>query len=158
MNKPSGKISPEENNKVFQMLGDRRQSLSTAVVQLLLANQGPTRQWQLVVTGIACFVKDSVRRGYFIQVFDMDNCQRIWEQELYNEMIYKNPTSTFHTFEGDSTTVGLSFADNREAEEFKAAVIERLEKLKSRAERRKHGVENKKYSPEMLSTKFRYCN
>ena len=55
----------------------------------------------------------------------MDNCQRIWEQELYNEMIYKNPTSTFHTFEGDSTTVGLSFADNREAEEFKAAVIER---------------------------------
>lgn len=69
MNKPSGKISPEENNKVFQMLGDRRQSLSTAVVQLLLANQGPTRQWQLVVTGIACFVKDSVRRGYFIQVW-----------------------------------------------------------------------------------------
>ena len=68
MNKPSGKISPEENNKVFQMLGDRRQSLSTAVIQLLLANQGSTRQWQLVVTGIACFVKDSVRRGYFIQV------------------------------------------------------------------------------------------
>ena len=55
----------------------------------------------------------------------MDNCQRIWEQELYNGMIYKTPTSTFHTFEGDSTTVGLSFADNREAEEFKAAVIER---------------------------------
>ena len=59
----------------------------------------------------------------------MDNCQRIWEQELYNEMIYKNPTSTFHTFEGDSTTVGLSFADNREAEEFKAAVIERYSRI-----------------------------
>ena len=62
---------------------------------------------------------------FYFQVFDMDSCQRIWEQELYNEMIYKNPTSTFHTFEGDSTTVGLSFADNREAEEFKAAVNER---------------------------------
>jgi len=149
MNKPSGKISPEENSKVFEMLGDRRQSLSTAVVQLLLANQTSNRQWQLVVTGVACFVKDSVRRGYFIQVFDMDNCQRIWEQELYNEMIYKNPTSTFHTFEGDSTTVGLSFADNREAEEFKAAVNERLEKIKSRAERRKREKENKKYPQEI---------
>jgi len=149
MNKPSGKISPEENSKVFEMLGDRRQSLSTAVVQLLLANQNSTRQWQLVVTGVACFVKDSVRRGYFIQVFDMDSCQRIWEQELYNEMIYKNPTSTFHTFEGDSTTVGLSFADNREAEEFKAAVNERIEKIRSRAERRTLKKENKRYSQEI---------
>ena len=68
MNKPSGRISPEENHKVFEMLGDRRQSLSTAVVQLLIASQSPSRMWQVVVTGVACFVKDSVRRGYFIQV------------------------------------------------------------------------------------------
>ena len=55
----------------------------------------------------------------------MDNSQRIWEQELYNEMVYKNPTSTFHTFEGESAVIGLSFADNREAEDFKSAVMER---------------------------------
>ena len=35
----------------------------------------------------------------------MDNSQRIWEQELYNEMVYKNPTSTFHTFEGESAVL-----------------------------------------------------
>ena len=68
MNKPSGRISPEENHKVFELLGERRQSLSTAVVQLLIATQPPSRSWQLVVTGVGCFVKDSVRRGYFIQV------------------------------------------------------------------------------------------
>ena len=67
MNKPSGRISPEENHRVFEMLGERRQSLSTAVVQLLIASQSPT-SWQVVVTGVACFVKDSVRRGFFIQV------------------------------------------------------------------------------------------
>ena len=55
----------------------------------------------------------------------MDNCQRIWEQELYNEMIYKDPTDWFHTFEGDSAMIGLSFVDNREAEDFKGAVMER---------------------------------
>lgn len=137
MNKPSGRISPEENHRVFEMLGERRQSLSTAVVQLLIATQSPSRSWQLVVTGVACFVKDSVRRGYFIQVFDMDNCQRIWEQELYNEMIYKNSTDTFHTFEGDSAQIGLSFVDNREALDFKAAVMERLEKRRERIAQRK---------------------
>ena len=55
----------------------------------------------------------------------MDNCQMIWEQELYNEMIYKNSTDLFHTFEGDSAVIGLSFADLREAEDFKGAVSER---------------------------------
>ena len=68
MNKPSGKISPEENHKVFDMLGERRQSLSTAVVQLFIANNTTPRSWQLVVTGVACFVKDSIRRGFYIQV------------------------------------------------------------------------------------------
>ena len=61
----------------------------------------------------------------------MDNSQRIWEQELYNEMVYKNPTSTFHTFEGESAVIGLSFADNREAEDFKGAVMERYFQLLS---------------------------
>ena len=65
------------------------------------------------------------KQKYQFQVFDMDNSQRIWEQELYNEMVYKNPTSTFHTFEGESAVIGLSFADNREAEDFKGAVMER---------------------------------
>ena len=125
MNKPSGKISPEENHRVFEMLGERRQSLSTAVIQLFIATNSYPRNWQLVVTGVACFVKDSVRRGYYIQVFDMDNRQRIWEQELYNEMIYKSPCNWFHTFEGDSAMVGLSFVDNTEAEQFKAVVTER---------------------------------
>ena len=69
--------------------------------------------------------KQSTKQKYQFQVFDMDNSQRIWEQELYNEMVYKNPTSTFHTFEGESAVIGLSFADNREAEDFKGAVMER---------------------------------
>ena len=68
MNAPSGKISPEENHRVFEMLGERRQSLSTAVIQLFIATNSYPRTWQLVVTGVACFVKDSIRRGYYIQV------------------------------------------------------------------------------------------
>ena len=125
MNKPPRKITPEENHRVFKILGESRQSLCTAVVQLFIATNSSARAWKFVVTGVACFVKDSVRRGYYIQVFDMDNRQRIWEQELYNEMIYKTPCDWFHTFEGDSAMVGLSFVDNTEAEQFKAVVTER---------------------------------
>ena len=55
----------------------------------------------------------------------MDNSQKMWEQELYNEMIYKRPKDWFHTFEGDSAVIGLSFVDNREARDFNMVVTER---------------------------------
>lgn len=67
----------------------------------------------------------------------MDNSQKMWEQELYNEMIYKRPKDWFHTFEGDSAIVGLSFVDNREAHDFNMVVTERLDKRRSRIEERR---------------------
>ena len=68
MNKSPRKITPEESHRVFKILGKSRQSLCTAVVQLFIATNSSARAWKLVVTGVACFVKDSVRRGYYIQV------------------------------------------------------------------------------------------
>ena len=66
-NAPSPLLSDDENVVVFKLLTDRVQSLSTAVVQLVTASPGKTT-WNLVVTGVACFVKDWNRRGFFIQV------------------------------------------------------------------------------------------
>lgn len=60
-------ISKSENADVFRLLNDRAQSLSAAVVQLLTSSAG-SRSWRVVVTGVACFVKDWNRKGFFIQV------------------------------------------------------------------------------------------
>ena len=68
MGHPSKHLSSEENQKVFSILGQRKESISTTVVQLLFATTTRPFTWQLKVTGVVCFVKDSNRKGFFIEV------------------------------------------------------------------------------------------
>jgi len=56
----------------------------------------------------------------------------IWEQELYNELVYKVPDQTFHTFEADNCVAGLSFASPEEAVSFREAVNGQQKKRKTR--------------------------
>ena len=68
MSRPSKHLSFDENQKVFSMLGRRKESLSTAVIQLLFATTTRPFTWQVKLTGVACFVKDPNRKGFFIEV------------------------------------------------------------------------------------------
>ncbi len=49
--------------------------------------------------------------------------RQVWEQELYNEMQYVAPNSSFHTFEADASMAGVYFADEREGAHFLSAVM-----------------------------------
>ena len=95
----------------------RVQSLCTAVIQLYTCGPNENR-WVKKVTGVVCLVKDSNRRSYYIQVFDMDIPQRIWEQELYNEIDYKCLKHNVHVFEADQSMAALYFAEITEAQDF----------------------------------------
>ena len=64
------------------------------------------------------FSKDSKRRSYFIQVFNMDESRMIWEQEIYFEFYAKRPLADVITFESDESMVALYFAGLHEAESF----------------------------------------
>ena len=68
MSHPSKHLSPEENQKLFSLLGSRKESISTAVVQLLFATNTRPSTWKVKVTGVVCFVKDPNRKGFFIEV------------------------------------------------------------------------------------------
>lgn len=125
--KPSGLLSPQDNNLVARMLKPKVQSVSTAVVQLFTSfNCSP---WQLKLTGVACFSKDSNRRSYFIQLFDMDECKKAWEQEVYCELKLRQPTSDILMFEADSSMVALVFASVNEATDFAENFQRRLMKI-----------------------------
>ena len=56
------------------------------------------------------FSKDSSRRSYFIQLFNMDESRMIWEQEIYFEFYAKRPLADVITFESDESMVALYFA------------------------------------------------
>lgn len=49
----------------------RLQSLSSAVVQLLMALPSDPNRWTPQQSGVVCFVKDSPQRSFFIRLYDI---------------------------------------------------------------------------------------
>lgn len=70
VNVPSGSLSSEENDLLFTLIGNRKQSKATAVVQMFHAHPDRT-QWSKFKTGVVCFVKDNVKKTYYIRLFDL---------------------------------------------------------------------------------------
>ena len=86
MNKPSILLSQEENQAVGALIGPRCMSLATTVTQVY-RSEGPSHnyRWNKRTCGVVCFVKDNLRRSYFIRVYDMDRMVLVFDQEIYNQ-------------------------------------------------------------------------
>lgn len=133
-NEPSLLLTKEENEMVFAALGSRRITKATAVAQLYTAHPD-VHKWTKLKTGVVCFVKDNLRKSYYIRLLEMNNkgCTIAWEQELYNQFTYDRDLPRFHHFPGDKFMVGLNFADEQEADKFLKAMET---KIKDRQHRR----------------------
>ncbi|XP_030641016.1 WASP actin nucleation promoting factor b [Chanos chanos] len=125
-NVPSNLLSIQENERVVDLLGRRCVTLATAVAQLYMALPHSPAHWSLQHTGVVCFVKDNPKRSYFIRLFDIKVGKMIWEQELYNQMTYLSPKPFFHTFAAEDCQVGLNFANEQEADSFRAVVEDKI--------------------------------
>ena len=66
----------------------------------------------------------------------MDTLKKIWEQEVYKEMRYKESMDCFHTFEADECMAGINFADEGECRHFSGILYERISKMKNREVRK----------------------
>lgn len=69
-NVPSVYLTDEENELIFNLVGHRRQTKATAVVQMFHA-QPDRSQWNKFKTGVVCFVKDNVKKSYYVRLFDL---------------------------------------------------------------------------------------
>ncbi|XP_055021789.1 WASP actin nucleation promoting factor b [Boleophthalmus pectinirostris] len=110
--------------------------MATAVAQLFMALPHSPGVWSLQHTGAACFVKDNPQRSYFIRMFDLKVGRMVWEQELYNQIVYSSPQPFFHTFTADDCQVGLNFADQQEADAFLHAVEEKINQRNYRQDKK----------------------
>uniref|UniRef100_A0A3P8TXU4 WASP actin nucleation promoting factor a n=1 Tax=Amphiprion percula TaxID=161767 RepID=A0A3P8TXU4_AMPPE len=133
---PSSLLSLQENEKLEELLGRRCASMATAVAQLFMALPHSPSMWSLQHTGVVCFVKDNPQRSYFIRMFDLKAERLVWEQELYNQIVYSSPQPFFHTFHADDCQVGLNFSEQREAEAFQNAVEEKINQRNNRQEKK----------------------
>ncbi|XP_068104703.1 actin nucleation-promoting factor WAS [Hyperolius riggenbachi] len=132
-NVPSVLLLPPENQKVFQLLGRKCTTLATTVVQLLQAPNSD--HWVKKCCGVVCLVKDNPKRSYFIRLYDITEEKLVWEQELYQQLMYHAPCPYFHTFPADDCQAGLNFANEEEAEAFHSIVEEKLLKKQHRQDR-----------------------
>ncbi|KAM4562748.1 actin nucleation-promoting factor WAS isoform 2-T2 [Odontesthes bonariensis] len=110
--------------------------MATAVAQLFMALPHSPTMWSLQHTGVVCFVKDNPQRSYFIRMFDLKTGRQIWEQELYNQIVYSSPLPCFHTFASDDCQVGLNFTVQQEADTFKNAVLEKISQRNNRQDKK----------------------
>ncbi|KAK9970520.1 hypothetical protein ABG768_026458 [Culter alburnus] len=132
----SSLLSPQENERLEDLLGRRCVSLSSAVVQLLMAVPSDPNRWTPQQSGVVCFVKDSLQRSFFIRLYDIKAGKLVWEQEIYNQLMYQRVKPFFHTFPGDDCQVGLNFADVTEAENFFAVVEDKISQRNNRFEKK----------------------
>uniref|UniRef100_A0AAY5K4M1 WASP like actin nucleation promoting factor b n=1 Tax=Esox lucius TaxID=8010 RepID=A0AAY5K4M1_ESOLU len=117
-------LTQQENDCIYNYLGRKCISLSSAVVQVYSAERNSA--WNKRCCGVACLVKDNPARSYFIRVFDIKDGKTMFEQELYNNFTISASRSYFITFAGDSCQIGLNFASEEEAKRFRAAMGELL--------------------------------
>lgn len=74
--------------------------MSTAVVQLY-KTEGPAHSaWIKRTSGIACFVRDSSKRSYFIRIYCMVKHELAWEEEMYETINVTKPREFLICFEG----------------------------------------------------------
>ncbi|TNM86755.1 hypothetical protein fugu_006985 [Takifugu bimaculatus] len=132
----SSLLRPQENEKLEELLGRRCASMASAVAQLYMALPHSPSSWSLQHTGVVCFVKDNPQRSYFLRMFDLKAGRLVWEQELYNQLVYSSPKPYFHTFAADDCQVGLNFAAPQEAEIFQNAVTEKINQRLNRQEKK----------------------
>lgn len=138
----SSLLTVQENEKVEELLGRRCASMATAVAQLYMALPHSPGTWSLQHTGAVCFVKDNPQRSYFIRMFDVKMGRMVWEQELYNQIMYSLPQPFFHTFTADDCQVGLNFADQQESDTFANAVQEKINQRHNRQDKKQRPLQS----------------
>ncbi|XP_019720638.1 WASP actin nucleation promoting factor b isoform X1 [Hippocampus comes] len=135
-NAQSSLLSLQENQALDNLLGRRCASMATAVAQLFMALPHQPSTWSLQHTGVVCLIKDNPQRSYFFRMYDLKAGRQLWEQELYNQIVYSTaPQLYFHTFAADDCQVGLNFAEQQEAEAFRNAVVGKINQRSNRQER-----------------------
>ncbi|XP_043093643.1 WASP like actin nucleation promoting factor b isoform X1 [Puntigrus tetrazona] len=128
-------LTQQENEVLFNHLGRKCTSLSSAVVQVYGADRNSS--WVKKCCGVACLVKDNPQRSYFIRVFDMKDGRQLFNQELYNNFSVNCSRPYFITFPGDTCQIGLNFASEEEARRFRSAANELQNRRGRKTEKRR---------------------
>ncbi|EHA46196.1 hypothetical protein MGG_02802 [Pyricularia oryzae 70-15] len=100
---------------------------AVAVAKLYVAYPNRSKWTDTGLQGAAVLCNDLVGHTYWVKLVDISPGGRgvIWDQEIYDTWSYNQDRVFFHTFELEECLAGLSFADEKEAKQFKKKMDER---------------------------------
>jgi neural Wiskott-Aldrich syndrome protein len=100
---------PKASNKI----------LTAAVARLYVAFPDPGQWKHTGIAGAVVLSKDNVGDTYFLKIVDVvGQGQVLWDHELWKGFEYNQDRTFFHSFESQGILIGLSFADDSEAQGF----------------------------------------
>ncbi|KAK4548301.1 hypothetical protein LTR36_010171 [Oleoguttula mirabilis] len=108
---------PKASNKIH----------AVAVAKLYIAYPNRSKWTDTGLQGAAVLANDLVGNTFWLKLVDVSASNRgvIWDQEIYDTFQYNQDRTFFHSFEGEDVLFGLSFADEKEAKQFRKKVDER---------------------------------
>ncbi|QIX00674.1 hypothetical protein AMS68_006191 [Peltaster fructicola] len=108
---------PKASNKIH----------AVAVARLYVAYPDQHKWTYTGLQGAAVLANDLVGNTFWIKLVDVSPANRgvIWDQEIYDTFQYNQDRTFFHSFELEDCMAGLSFADEKEAKQFKKKMDER---------------------------------
>ncbi|KAK5129029.1 hypothetical protein LTR85_000362 [Meristemomyces frigidus] len=108
---------PKASNKIH----------AVAVAKLYIAYPNRSKWTYTGLQGAAVLANDLVGNTFWLKLVDVSPSNRgvIWDQEIYDTFQYNQDRTFFHSFEGEDVLFGLSFADEKEAKQFRKKVDER---------------------------------
>nr|XP_053626645.1 actin nucleation-promoting factor WASL-like isoform X2 [Cherax quadricarinatus] len=138
--RPSKALSEEENDDVFSLLQPGCEAKATGVVQVFSTVPPHHNTWTKMTAGVITFTRDSTKRSFYIQVYDIVERVKVFEQEIYREFEYSNSVSFFHQFESEERMIGLNFSDDDDALNFSNAVTSLLTSRRLKREERRRQI------------------
>lgn len=102
--------------------------LYATVVRLFLASPDP-RAWSYAGKWGAMALTHSAGAGFAFKLVDLNSAQVAWDFGLARDPLYADDAPQFHSFAGPGCMVGLAFADDGDARNFRDAVLNRESRL-----------------------------
>ncbi|XP_076649481.1 uncharacterized protein LOC143357119 [Halictus rubicundus] len=134
-------LKPEENEQVFQLIGNRCQCLAAGVIQLYLTEPPMHKEWIKKTTGIITLIRDNPRRSFFLRLYCLQRRAMIWEHEVYNAMDYRAPLSYFHTFEAEEYMAAFNFASDTDAVTLRNILLDKLNAKRHKKQQKRSKME-----------------
>merc|ERR1712157_503428 len=118
-------LTTPEHQQLFAKFTPRSWTLCTTVAQVL---EGYNGQWRLRNCGILCFIKDHIKKSFFLRLYDLNdpNPGASWNLELYLEIAIEMPTKSLLTFDGEGCRIGLNFSYESDCERMFTMINEKV--------------------------------